>query len=282
MGTLSLLVLLLLYKKFSEESPSAPPRPAPIPPSNTSQAADEAARKAEEARRAAELARQQQTAQAQAEAARKAAEAAAAAAKAARVQTQAQSVPPPWPQAMPSGLPPFPGGWELDNPPPAPVVARANQLLPTLWSSGRAGQTHTEQTAGRWVTYQASKTATGLRGVTAWRPRPNAAPLPAPTSLLPRSPSVAPAGAVVLVKATPAPAAAPPISTAPNGTAVLRQGASGPAVVRAQQLLGIAADGKFGPNTKAAVIAFQRSHGLTPDGVVGPNTWAALTRGQAA
>lgn len=31
-------------------------------------------------------------------------------------------------------------------------------------------------------------------------------------------------------------------------------------------------DGKFGPNTKAAVIAFQRNKGISADGIVGPNT----------
>lgn len=37
-----------------------------------------------------------------------------------------------------------------------------------------------------------------------------------------------------------------------------------------------AADGYFGPKTKAAVIAFQRDHWLVPDGIVGPKTRAAL------
>jgi hypothetical protein len=50
----------------------------------------------------------------------------------------------------------------------------------------------------------------------------------------------------------------------------------GPAVIHAQQRLGILADGTFGPNTKAAVVHFQVQRGLSPDGVIGPNTWAAL------
>jgi len=62
---------------------------------------------------------------------------------------------------------------------------------------------------------------------------------------------------------------------------VLRQGATGPAVVELQTQLTRAGhatsrDGKFGPATHAAVVAFQSSHGLTADGVVGPLTWAAL------
>lgn len=31
-------------------------------------------------------------------------------------------------------------------------------------------------------------------------------------------------------------------------------------------------DGKFGPNTRAAVMAFQRKKGISVDGIVGPNT----------
>src|SRR5581483_9551270 len=65
---------------------------------------------------------------------------------------------------------------------------------------------------------------------------------------------------------------------------ILRQGATGPAVVTLQQDLAAAGfspgaiDGDFGPATLAAVKAFQSANGLVADGIVGPLTWAALTQ----
>jgi len=43
-----------------------------------------------------------------------------------------------------------------------------------------------------------------------------------------------------------------------------------------QQVLGVDADGYFGPGTENAVRQFQQSVGLTPDGVMNAATWAAL------
>lgn len=48
-------------------------------------------------------------------------------------------------------------------------------------------------------------------------------------------------------------------------------------VAKVQSLLGITADGDFGPKTLAAVKNFQASKGLVVDGIVGPKTWAALS-----
>ena len=162
----------------------------------------------------------------------------------------------PWPQAVPAGLPPWPAGWEPDEPVGAAVVARAMALLPERWTYG-AGTRKTEKTGARWITYVA--TAMGeKRGVVAYRPRASAS-APAPSS-------------------EPGPTAY--ASTTPShglGSRTLRQGDSGPDVSYVQGRLGISADGKFGPATAAAVRAYQSSHGLTSDGVVGPRTWASFT-----
>ena len=56
----------------------------------------------------------------------------------------------------------------------------------------------------------------------------------------------------------------------------LRAGASGPEVAHLQRLLGVHADGAFGPSTLRAVRRFQAAHGLLVDGQVGPHTWSAL------
>lgn len=70
------------------------------------------------------------------------------------------------------------------------------------------------------------------------------------------------------------------------GTALLRRGSRGMAVVRLQTILaqlGYApgkADGIFGAKTEAAVRAFQKTEGLAADGIVGKNTHAALAARQ--
>ena len=53
----------------------------------------------------------------------------------------------------------------------------------------------------------------------------------------------------------------------------------GPEQTRVQQIqtiVGVKADGVYGPATKAAVASWQSAHGLTADGVVGPKTAAAM------
>lgn len=56
----------------------------------------------------------------------------------------------------------------------------------------------------------------------------------------------------------------------------LKIGNKGSEVILLQQMLGIKADGIFGPQTEAAVKKYQSEHGCTPDGIVGPHTWDAL------
>jgi peptidoglycan hydrolase-like protein with peptidoglycan-binding domain len=58
--------------------------------------------------------------------------------------------------------------------------------------------------------------------------------------------------------------------------AASKSSVSGSGVVALQQALGIAADGIYGPQTRAAVIAFQRNQGLMVDGIAGPQTLGAL------
>ncbi len=59
---------------------------------------------------------------------------------------------------------------------------------------------------------------------------------------------------------------------------LLRFGSRGPAVKKVQQRLGIAVDGIFGPQTRAAVRAFQKRNHLLVDGIVGPQTRGAFSR----
>jgi Glycosyl hydrolases family 25/Putative peptidoglycan binding domain len=87
--------------------------------------------------------------------------------------------------------------------------------------------------------------------------------------------------AVLLGEPTPtgAPAAA---GSALTGWPELRQGSSGTWVSIAQQAVKLAGqnpaavDGRFGPQTQAAVEGAQQALGDTRDGVVGPQTWGSL------
>ncbi len=71
----------------------------------------------------------------------------------------------------------------------------------------------------------------------------------------------------------------PPTAPVPAPVIVertLRMGDEGDDVKLLQGKLGIAADGDFGPSTKAAVTAFQEIKGLKPDGIVGIRTQQLL------
>lgn len=59
-------------------------------------------------------------------------------------------------------------------------------------------------------------------------------------------------------------------------TRLLKRGARGEDVRAMQEVLGVVADGIFGPKTEAAVRAYQDRHGLTVDGLAGPQTLGAM------
>lgn len=62
----------------------------------------------------------------------------------------------------------------------------------------------------------------------------------------------------------------------PDQRPAVRRGTNGPSVAAVQALLGITADGAFGPETEQAVTEFQRGANLPTDAIVGPSTWKAL------
>jgi peptidoglycan hydrolase-like protein with peptidoglycan-binding domain len=205
---------------------------------------------------------------------------AAAHAKTAQQAASSVKVPPPWPQVVPGGLPPFPSAaWKPASPVTSAMVSRAFQLLPQLWASGE-GTFKVEKTGDKWVAYRASAMAEGKKGVVAFTTSSSpAAASPArandgPTATRPQAPPTprppTPSAIVPVSTTAPATSAYPTLRlTTPTYT-------SGPSVIWLQQKLRIAADGKFGPGTQQAVKNFQAAHGLTADGVVGPLTWQAL------
>lgn len=201
--------------------------------------------------------------------------------KAPPVPPNVAQTPPPWPQAVPDGLPPFPGsGWVPDEPPPPAVVTRAYQLLSELWKYG-SGVHRTEKIDARWITFRAEIVKSGKKGVVAYRLKnaaASAAPtpaLPAATYQVPTAPDVSPPWGVPADYRPPLPTTT--VRTLKLASPMMR----GADVTTLQQKLGIKADGIFGVGTKAATINWQKSHGLAADGIVGPATWKALLTPQA-
>ncbi|MCP4933496.1 MAG: peptidoglycan-binding protein [bacterium] len=57
---------------------------------------------------------------------------------------------------------------------------------------------------------------------------------------------------------------------------LVRKGSRGSTVKKLQNMLGLDADGKFGPGTEKAVKAWQSDNGIEADGMVGVKTLAAM------
>lgn len=187
---------------------------------------------------------------------------------------------PAWPAVVPSSLPRFPGpSWEFDEPPPAAVQRRAGELVGPLWARGGKGSHRTEQTGGRWITYQAQVMASGRNGVVAYRmKRTRPRPLPSAPSVpmvTPGSTEASHTPPWLLPASSQTPATVLRMPTLRMGDG-MKPAAPRNDVAAAQRRLGISDDGRFGPGTRAAVVALQRQRGLQPDGVVGPLTWNAL------
>lgn len=70
-------------------------------------------------------------------------------------------------------------------------------------------------------------------------------------------------------------------ATAPTVCTTIASGASGPAVKVIQRLVGVGADGAFGPQTQQALKAWQTAHSVTASGVVDAATWAAMPLARA-
>lgn len=58
----------------------------------------------------------------------------------------------------------------------------------------------------------------------------------------------------------------------------LKKGSTGEYVKQLQEILGISADGDFGPKTETAVKDYQEENGLKPDGIVGAKTWEEMNK----
>lgn len=83
----------------------------------------------------------------------------------------------------------------------------------------------------------------------------------------------------------PPPPSMPPPPTPPNsdaggaiggvGLSTVRRGDTGGAVAAVQRIVGVTADGVFGPLTERAVRRWQAIHSLVSDGIWGPKSWRA-------
>jgi peptidoglycan hydrolase-like protein with peptidoglycan-binding domain len=75
---------------------------------------------------------------------------------------------------------------------------------------------------------------------------------------------------------TPPPAPAPAPTMTASGYPLLEQGATGADVVLAQKVIGVTADGRFGPITAAALGTWQSKHGVPATKKLDNPTWATM------
>jgi peptidoglycan hydrolase-like protein with peptidoglycan-binding domain len=170
-----------------------------------------------------------------------------------------------------------------DTPVSAAVVARAQYWNPQLWNYATKSIVKPfvqEQFGGRWMTFAAAwhpgdQGAQTYMATEAWR-LASAQPMPTPVVPTP-GPTMPPAGVTTPPQVSPYPGPGAYQSNAAYITryqtaltflaAARKQGSWDPKGV----------DGKYGPNTSAAVKAFQTAHHLTPvDGECGAATAAAI------
>lgn len=192
---------------------------------------------------------------------------------------------PPWPPApAPGTLPPFPGpGWVPDAPVTPTVAARASYWNPLLWDYPSKTQRKPyvqEQLGGQWVTFAAAwhpgdKGPQTYMATEAWRLA--SAPPIAPPAVIPTP--AAPVGPI----ARPGPVGPEPKPGAWQTDAAYIRRYQSALTYLAETVPGAAGrwdphgiDGKYGPNTAAAVKAYQADHALSVDGQCGPQTAASL------
>jgi peptidoglycan hydrolase-like protein with peptidoglycan-binding domain len=190
---------------------------------------------------------------------------------------------PPWPgpAPVPSTLPPFPGpGWVPDTPSCDAVQARATYWNAILWDQGNKAIVRPyvqEQFGGRWLTFAAAwhpgqNGPQTFMATEAWR---QATDQPCQPSAPVQPPSPSPLGPPPgLVEPYPGPG-----SWQTDSGYIGRYQAALTWLASSQgrpewDPKGV--DGKYGPNTQAAVLAFQAAHGLTQDGECGLQTAIAL------
>jgi peptidoglycan hydrolase-like protein with peptidoglycan-binding domain len=190
---------------------------------------------------------------------------------------------PPWPgpAPVPSTLPPFPGpGWVPDTPSCDAVESRATYWNAILWDQGNKVIVRPyvqEQFGGRWLTFAA-----------AWHPGANGPQTYMATEAWRQATDQPCQPASPVRPPAPSPLGPPPGLVEPYPGPGAWQSDSG-YITRYQAALTWLAssqghpewdpkgvDGKFGPNTQAAVMAFQAAHGLTQDGMCGLQTAMAL------